>query len=234
VGRDVSPAHEAGSPTENALRRALRDPFSALSHLVAATAALAGTVALLVVTEGGPARQLPMLIYGASLAGLFSASAFYHMPHGPATLVARLRKLDHAAIFLLIAGTYTPTSWLFLDGTWRAATLIGVWALALAGILYKVFWIGARRWLYTAMYVLMGWMGLALIGQLQGRLPAGALSWLIAGGVVYTVGAVLYVLKWPRLWPQVFGFHDSWHLFVVAAAGCHYVAHLLYLAPLPG
>jgi hemolysin III len=221
------------SDTRGPLARYLREPFSALSHLVAALAALAGAVVLWANTEGGQDRRLPMLIYGACLFLLFLASGLYHTPHGPARLVTWLRKLDHSAIFLLIAGTYTPISSLVLSGAWRNATLIGIWSLAAAGIISKLFWIGQRRWLYTLLYVLMGWLGIALIGELSGRLPPGALAGMIAGGLIYTVGAIFYVLKWPRLRPGSFGFHDSWHLFVVAAAACHYLVHLVYLAPLP-
>jgi hemolysin III len=211
------------------LQRYIREPFSALSHLLAAVAALVGTAVLLVKTAGGASRQVPMLIYGASLICLFGASGIYHLVRGPEELVMRLRKLDHSAIFLLIAGTYTPTAYLVLDGPWRPVTLITIWVLALAGILYKSFWIGARRWLYTLLYILMGWLGIGLIGQLLGRMPTGAITWLLAGGAVYTAGAVLYAIKWPRLWPA-FGFHDLWHVFVIGGAACHYVVHLTYLA----
>ena len=213
------------------LRAHVRDPFSGLSHLLAAVAAAAGACLLVLKTTGGLERRWPMVIYGLSLVSLFSASALYHTVTGPAGRLALLRKLDHGAIFLLIAGSYSPTAALVLTGFWRPATLIFIWALALAGITYKVFAIGARRWLYTLLYLLMGWVSVVLIGQLYRALPAGALAWLVAGGAVYTAGAVLYILKWPRLWPSVFGFHDLWHLFVIGGAMCHYLLALLYLAP---
>jgi hemolysin III len=213
------------------LQQHVRDPFSGLSHLLAAVAAAAGACLLVLKTTGGPDRRWPMLVYGASLVCLFSASALYHSFTGRADRLALLRKLDHGAIFLLIAGSYTPTAALVLTGFWRPATLFTIWALALAGITYKVFAIGARRWLYTLLYLLMGWVSVVLIGQLYRALSPGALAWLVAGGAVYTAGAVLYILKWPRLWPSVFGFHDMWHLFVIGGAFCHYLLALLYLAP---
>jgi hemolysin III len=213
------------------LQEHVRDPFSGLSHLLTAVAAAAGTWLLVLKTTGGAGRRWPMLVFGISLVCLFSASALYHLVRGPAGRLALLRKLDHGAIFLLIAGSYTPIAALVLTGFWRPATLIIIWALGLAGITYKVFAIGARRWLYTLLYLLMGWLSIVLIGQLYRALPPGALAWLAAGGAVYTAGAVLYILKWPRLWPPVFGFHDMWHLFVIGGAFCHYLVALLYLAP---
>jgi hemolysin III len=213
------------------VRRYVRDPFSSISHLVAAVAAAIGTVLLVTRTAGGLGRHVPMLIYGVSLVGLFSASALYHMTTGPESRLALLRKLDHSAIFLLIAGTYTPTSYLVLTGLWRPATLIIIWVLAIAGIAYKVFVTGAQRWLSTLLYILMGWLAVGLVGQLDGALPLGAVAWLVLGGLIYTLGAVLYALKWPKLWPNVFGFHDMWHLFVIGGALCHYLVAWIYLAP---
>jgi hemolysin III len=209
----------------------VREPFSGVSHLVAAVAAVAGTWLLVARTPGGASRRWPMLIYGACLVGLFSASALYHTVRAPEGRMALLRKLDHSAIFLLIAGSYTPAAALVLTGFWRIATLVVIWSLALAGIIYKMFPIGERRWLYTLLYILMGWVSLLLIPQLYHAVPAGAVVGFVAGGLVYTAGAVLYILKWPHLWPPVFGFHDMWHLFVIGGALCHYVATLLYLAP---
>ncbi len=221
---------KSGSRAVSLLGR-LRDPFSGLSHLLAALAAVAGAWLLVLKTAGGIDRRWPMLVYGVSLVCLFSASALYHLVNGPAGRLALLRKLDHGAIFLLIAGSYTPVAALALKSYWRPGTLIVIWTLALAGITYKVFVIGARRWLYTLLYILMGWVSVVLIGQLYRALPTGAMAWLIAGGAVYTAGAVFYILKWPRLWPPVFGFHEMWHLFVIGGALCHYLVALLYLAP---
>jgi hemolysin III len=212
------------------MRLRFRDPFSGLSHLAAAALAALGGVVLVARTTGGAERRVPMAIYAASLVLLFGASAAYHLVSGRPELITRLRRLDHSAIFLLIAGTYTPIAWLVLEGPWRWGTLVVIWGLALAGVVTKLFTIGGPRWLYTVLYVLMGWLALALIGQLWHALPRGAMAWMIAGGLVYTAGAVLYILKWPRLWPGVFGFHENWHLFVIGGAACHYVLYLVYLA----
>jgi hemolysin III len=211
------------------MRLRFRDPFSGLSHLAAALLAAVGGIVLVIKTTGGLERRLPMIIYSISLVLLFGASATYHLIDGAPERIARLRRFDHSAIFLLIAGTYTPVAALVLTGPWRWGTLVVIWALALGGVISKVFTIGGPRWLYTVLYLLMGWLAVALIGQLWHTLPRGALAWMVAGGAVYTVGAILYIVKWPRLWPGVFGFHENWHLFVIGGAACHYVLYLVYL-----
>ena len=210
----------------------LREPVNGFTHLFSAILASAGLIILLILGQGNLQKEISLLIYGLSLVLMFTTSAVYHLLDFKPDVMIRLRKMDHTAIYLLIAGTYTPISYLALADPWRLGTLLVIWALALAGIAGKVFLISQRRWLYTLLYVLMGWLGVTLIGQLHGRLPSGALAWLVAGGAVYTLGAILYILKWPRLRPDVFGYHDLWHLLVIGGAACHYVVLLVYLAPL--
>jgi hemolysin III len=208
----------------------LREPFNGLSHLGGAIAALFGQLVLLFFAWGGMAKVVSVVIYGLSLMALFSASAAYHLVKvKPATLQI-LRKLDHSAIFLLIAGTYTPFCLIAFTGFFRWGLLALIWAIALAGILVKVFYLGAPRWLNAVMYVLMGWLCVLAAPQMPSVLPVGALLWLIVGGVTYTLGAVVYATKLFNFVPGKFGFHEVWHIFVLLGALAHFVAVMALLA----
>jgi hemolysin III len=171
-------------------------------------------------------------IFGFSLVALYAASSLYHLlPLAPAG-IARLRRLDHMMIFVLIAGTYTPFCLLALDGAWRVGLLCLIWGLALCGIVLKLFWMDAPRWLSVALYLGMGWLALAAAPALFRAVPIGGLIWVLAGALFYSAGALIYGLKRPNLVPGVFGFHELWHLFVVAGSACHFWAVLWYIAPL--
>jgi hemolysin III len=136
------------------------------------------------------------------------------------------RKVDHAAIYFLIAGTYTPFCINAFTGFWKWGMLTIIWSLALIGILVKVFYIRAPRWLNAGIYVLMGWMAVGAAREMLVALPAWVFTWLIIGGVIYTLGAVVYVTKIFNFKPGVFGFHEMWHIFVLLAAAAHFVAVL--------
>ena len=136
------------------------------------------------------------------------------------------------SIFVLIAGTYTPFCLLALDGSWRVGLLGLIWGLALCGILLKLFWMEAPRWLSVALYLGMGWVAVIAAPALFRAVPAGGMAWVLAGAVVYSTGALVYGLKRPNPVPGVFGFHELWHLFVMAGSGCHFWAVLGYIAPL--
>jgi hemolysin III len=171
-------------------------------------------------------------IFGLSLIALYSASALYHLlPLSPAG-VARLRRVDHMMIFVLIAGTYTPFCLLALDGAWRVGLLTLVWSLAMCGILFKLFWIGAPHWLSVALYLGMGWVAVIAAPALFQAVPPRGMAWVLGGGLVYSLGAIVYGLRRPNPWPRVLGFHELWHLFVVVGSACHFWAVLRYLAPL--
>jgi hemolysin III len=135
-------------------------------------------------------------------------------------------------IYLLIAGTYTPLCLVPLRGPWGFSLLGGIWGLALAGMIAKVFWLQAPRWLSTGIYLLMGWLVVAAISPLWAGLPRGGLLWLGLGGLFYSGGAVVYALKRPDPWPGRFGFHEIWHLMVLAASFCHFWTMLAYVLPL--
>jgi hemolysin III len=204
----------------------LREPVNSLTHWVGAFLALIGLIVLLVVGWGAPARVISLLIYGVSLIVLFSASAMYHMVQVKERALEIFRKIDHAAIYFLIAGTYTPFCVNAFSGFWKWGMLSIIWSLALIGILVKVFYIRAPRWLNAGIYLIMGWLCIAAIGQMLSTLPVWVMIWLIAGGLIYTFGAIVYITRIFNFVPGVFGFHEMWHILVMLAAAAHFVAVL--------
>jgi hemolysin III len=215
---------------EPARRWALRDPVSGLTHLFAAVAALAGLIVLLVLGAGDPVKEISLLIYGLCLIALFSASATYHMVNGSTSLIAWLRKVDHSVIYIFIAGTYTPICLYFFDGFWKWGLLAIIWLMALTGVIVKLFVINAPRWVTAGVYLVMGWLGIIGIRQIVASMPAAAIAWLVLGGILFTVGAVIYITKKPDPWPGVFGFHEIWHIFIILACLSHYILIATYIA----
>ncbi len=216
------------------MKKRLREPVSGLTHLAGVLLALVGLGVLLFrASDAGRVDQFVAFgVFGCSLVALYGASALYHLlPVSPAA-VARLRKLDHVTIFILIAGTYTPICVLALGGGWGAGLLGLVWTLALCGVVLKVLWMGAPRWLSVGLYLAMGWLAVIAASAIFQAIPPGGIAWILGGGLVYSVGAVVYGLKWPNLLPGVFGFHELWHLFVLAGSACHFWAMLRYIAPI--
>ena len=205
------------------MHRYFREPFNGISHFLAALLALPGLGALLWLGRGDLPRQLSLFLYGVSLILMFAASAAYHLVQAGPGALRLLRKLDHTAIYLLIAGTYTPICTAYFTGAWLWGILGAVWALALIGIAGKLFWINQPRWFSVLVYLLMGWLALAGIGEIVRQMPPAAIAWLVAGGVAYSLGAVVYVMKKPDFLPGKFGFHEIWHLFVILGALCHYI-----------
>ena len=202
----------------------LREPVNSLTHWAGAVLGLVGLIALLIVGWSTPAKIISLTIYGISLIAMFSASATYHMVRVKEKALEIFRKIDHAAIYLLIAGTYTPFCVNVFTGFWKWGMLSIIWSLALIGIVVKIFVVRAPRWLNAGIYVIMGWLSIAAAGQVLAALPAWVLVWLIIGGVVYTLGAVVYTTKIFNFVPGVFGFHEVWHIFVLLAAIAHFVA----------
>ena len=207
-----------------------RDPVSGLIHLFSAALALVGLVLLLILSRGEGLKQLSMGIYGVSLVTLFTASAVYHLANPSETMLLKLRKFDHSAIYLLIAGTYTPICINFFEGWLRWGFLALIWGIALAGVIVKLFVINAPRWVTAGVYLIMGWMALLVVKPMLQSMPAAALWWLLAGGLTYSIGAVIYITKKLDFWPGVFGFHEAWHVFVSLAALCHFIMIFRYIA----
>ena len=212
------------------LKGKLRDPISGLTHLGAAILSLLGLVALIILGWGEPAKLASLIVYGISLITMFSASATYHMTISSPKVIEILRKVDHSAIFLLIAGTYTPFCINAFSGFWKWGLLSIIWALALIGVGVKIFIVRAPRWVNAGVYLVMGWLVVAAAGEMINKLPAGAFTWLMIGGVIYTLGAVIYITKKMNFKPGVFGFHEVWHVFVILAAIAHFISILVYIA----
>lgn len=198
--------------------------FNAITHLVGAVLALAGTVILIVVAalERDPWKIVSASIYGATLVLLYSSSTFYHSFRGRAKEI--LQKLDHDSIYLLIAGSYTPFCLVTLRGAW-GWSLFGVeWGLAVLGILQEMLWKNGPRTLSLVIYVVMGWASLVALVELFHALGPGGFAWLVAGGVLYTIGIAFYVMG-----DRLRHAHGIWHLFVLGGSAAHYIAILRYV-----
>ncbi len=211
------------------LKDKLRDPVSGLTHLGAAILALIGLIVLIVLAWGESAKLISVLIYGISLILMFAASATYHMTISSPKVINILRKIDHSAIYLLIAGTYTPFCINAFNGFWKWGLLIIIWSLALIGLGIKIFIIRVPRWVNAGVYLLMGWLVIAAIQEMLNTLTPATLNWLVIGGAVYTLGAIIYITKKLDFKPDVFGFHEVWHIFVILAAAAHYISILSIL-----
>lgn len=202
----------------------VRDPMSGLTHFIGFCLAIAGLI-LLVLDSVDPLRTMHVVtfsVFGGGMILLYLASTLYHWLPLDERGTMYLRKLDHAMIFVYIAATYTPICLIGLKGEWGWSLFGAVWGLAVAGIITKLFWMNAPRWLSTAFYLGMGWLVIVGVAPLVRALQTGALFWLTLGGVMYSIGAAIYVVKRPDPWPRVFGFHEIFHVFVMAGSFCHF------------
>lgn len=199
-----------------------QEKISYYSHLAGALAAVAGTVYLISAVRSSFAHVAVSMVYGFSIILLFSASAAYHALKQKENEISVWRKLDHMAIFFMIAGTYTPVCYVYLSGHWRWSVIVIQWALVLAGLFLKFFYLKAPRYFSTIIYLLMGWIGIVPIKELLKTMPPQAVFYLFAGGIAFTVGAICYAVKKPVFSP-VFGFHEIFHLFVLLGGICHYL-----------
>jgi hemolysin III len=200
-----------------------QDWVSGFTHLGGALVAAVGLVWLLVSSQGQAVKTVSMLIYGISLVLMLSASATYHLAGAGPTTTRILRKIDHASIYLLIAGTYTPLCLNVFSGFWRWGLLAIIWSMAVIGIVVKIFVINAPRWITAGIYLVMGWLSILAVHEILQTVPTDMLAWLVAGGLFYTVGALIYILKRPDPRPGVFGFHEIWHLFVLMGCLSHFI-----------
>ena len=213
------------------MRQKFREPVSGFSHMVGVLLSILGLIILAVNSAaGGRTRHLvTFLIFGISLILLYTASTVYHLITASEKAIRTLRRVDHSMIYVLIAGTYTPVCLIALRGSLGWGLFIAVWAMAVLGILLKLLWMDAPRWLYTSFYVFMGWISIIVIAPLTKVIPTGGILWLFAGGLLYTLGAVIYAAKWPRIKSKIFGFHEIFHVFVLAGSFCHYWMMLRYI-----
>jgi hemolysin III len=215
----------AGVP-EVRVKPRLRGVFHQYAFLVSL-----GAGALLVLLAATTRATVAVAVYAASVSGLFGVSALYHRVTWTPPARRRMRRLDHAMIFLLIAGTYTPVSLLVLKGTLATIVLVVVWTGAIAGIVLELGWTGAPRWLGGAVYLALGWVAVVAMPQLFARLGLAGGLLLTAGGLVYTAGALVYALRRPDPVPAVFGYHEIFHLLVIIGVAAHFLAISLFAVP---
>jgi hemolysin III len=208
----------------------VRPRLRGVLHQYAFFASLAsGTV--LVLLAATTRASLAAAIYAASVSGLFGVSALYHRITWSVAARRHMRRLDHAMIFLLIAGTYTPVGLLVLEGTLATVVLAVVWGGAVAGIVLELAWTTAPRWLGGTVYLALGWVAAVAMPQLFARLGVAGGLLIVAGGVVYSAGAAVYALRRPDPVPLVFGYHEAFHLLVIAGVAAHFLAISLYALP---
>ncbi len=202
----------------------IKDPISALTHFIGAVLSVFGTMILVKYVEpiGTYKDVISVIVYGISLILLYTASTVYHWSPAQGKVNRILRKLDHMMIYVLIAGTYTPICMISLSGKWRWGLLISIWVLAVGGIILKALWMDVPRWISTTIYILMGWLVVLAFFPLKEVVSIEGVGWLIGGGIFYTVGAIIYGLKWPKFKWRGFGFHELFHLFVMAGSACHF------------
>lgn len=210
-----------------------REPVSGFTHLLGALLSLIGLIILIAYEINNPGADIlsftSVILFGLSLILLYSASTIYHLVKSSDMVIKRLRKLDHSMIFVLIAGTYTPVCLMSLSGRLRWSMFIGIWSCALLGIIIKLCWFNAPRWLSTLFYVIMGWLSIFIVSPLSKSISYMGIILLILGGVLYTLGAVIYAAKWPLIKSKLWGFHEIFHLFVLAGSTCHYLMVFKYV-----
>jgi hemolysin III len=201
-----------------------------VSHQYAFFVSLACGASLILAASAGTARVVAT-IYAAAVSALLGTSALYHRVTWQPAARRWMRRLDHSMIFVLIAGTYTPVAVIALSGALARTVLIVVWAGAAAGIVFKLAWIDAPKWLFAAVYVALGWVSVAVFGELPGAIGWIGVAGIALGGLLYTVGAIIYATGRPNPWPAVFGYHEIFHALVIAAAALHYAVIAFLVLP---
>jgi hemolysin III len=213
---------EVGESVADAVA-AIKPRLRGWSHVIMAPLALAYGIVLIALAPAGPPR-ISVTVYAISTVLLFGTSAVYHRGSWSPRAAAVLRRMDHSNIFLLIAGTYTPLAVLLLPASTARVLLWVVWSGALVGILMRVLWLGAPRWLYVPIYVALGWVAVAFLPAFAASGGPAVVILVIAGGIAYTLGALVYGLKRPNPSPHWFGFHEIFHAGTVIGATCHAIA----------
>ena len=212
----------------------IREPGSAITHFIGMMMAIVAAAPLLVkaALDADMTALVAMTVFIGSMVALYGASAVYHSVTVKANILKVFRKLDHMMIFVLIAGSYTPVCLVVLGGRMGYTLLAVVWGIAVVGMVVKACWITCPKWFSSLVYIAMGWVCLAVFGTLWNTLPHSAFLWLLAGGIVYTAGGVIYALKLPifNARHKYFGSHEIFHLFVMGGSICHFVFMYLYVA----
>ena len=216
-------------------KRHIKEPGSAITHFIGMLMAIFAAVPLLIKAAHEPSRIyiISLTIYAASLILLYAASTNYHTFDISAKVNTVLKKIDHMMISVLIAGSYTPVCLIVLKGKTGIILLSIVWAIAVAGILIKAFWVYCPKWVSSVLYIGMGWTCVLAFTQILNNMSPAAFGWLLAGGIIYTAGGVIYALKLPLFnnRHKNFGSHEIFHLFVMGGSACHFVVMYAFLLP---
>ena len=213
----------------------IKEPGSAITHFIGMLMAIFAAVPLLIKAAHEPSRIyiISLAIYAASLILLYAASTTYYTFDISPKVNTILKKIDHMMISVLIAGSYTPVCLIVLKGKTGIILLSIVWAIAIAGILVKAFWVYCPKWVSSVLYIGMGWTCVLAFTQILNNMSPAAFGWLLAGGIIYTVGGVIYALKLPifNSRHKNFGSHEIFHLFVMGGSACHFVVMYAFLLP---
>ena len=216
-------------------KKHIKDPGSAITHFIGMLMAIIAAVPLLIKAASEPGRIyiISLAIYAASLILLYAASTTYHTFDISEKVNTVLKKIDHMMISVLIAGSYTPVCLIVLRGRTGLILLTIVWSIAIAGILIKAFWVYCPKWVSSVLYIGMGWTCVLAFTQILNNMSPAAFGWLLAGGIIYTVGGVIYALKLPIFdnRHKNFGSHEIFHLFVMGGSACHFVVMYAFLLP---
>ena len=215
----------------------IKDPGSAITHFIGMLMAIFAAVPLLIKAAHEPDSiyLISLAIYAASLILLYAASTTYHTFDLSEKANTILKKIDHMMIFVLIAGSYTPICLITLKGTTGIILLSLVWGIAIVGIILKAFWVFCPKWVSSVLYIGMGWTCVLAFTKILNSLSPAAFGWLLAGGIIYTVGGVIYALKLPlfNARHKNFGSHEIFHLFVMGGSICHFIVMYVFVAPMP-
>lgn len=214
------------------MEKYLREPINGLTHLIGAVLSLVALIAMLVKSHlrGCSLTTLySVLFFGISMILLYSASSIYHSVISSDKVIKVLKRLDHSMIFILIAGSYAPFCLVALSGKVGINLFMAVTICAAMGIIFKIFWVTCPRWLSSLMYIGIGWFAIFVIYPMAQVLSTAGLIWLITGGLMYTIGGVIYALKKDKIKIGIFGTHEIFHLFILAGTLCHFICVFFYI-----
>ncbi len=217
----------------NTMKKHIKDPGSAITHFIGMLMAVFAAIPLIIKAAHEPSRiyLISISIYAVSLILLYAASTTYHTFDRSEKVNTILKKIDHMMISVLIAGSYTPICLLVLDRSIGIPMLIVVWSIALVGILLKAFWVYCPKWVSSVLYIGMGWTCVLGFTQLLNSMSPAAFGWLLAGGLIYTIGGIIYALKLPifNMKHKNFGSHEIFHLFVMGGSACHFIVMYAFI-----
>lgn len=209
----------------------MQNPIRGFLHGGAAVATLVGLVFLVIRAWGSAAAIVGALVFGVALLVMYTVSSLYHSIPWGNDWKLRLQRIDHSMIYLVVAGTFTPIAIATLDGVTLAVSLSLLWGIALTGVFLKSLLPGVKTWLSVTLQLAMGWIAIAWIPRIVVELGLGAVILILLGGLCYTVGAVIFLTKWPRLMPKSFSYHELFHVLVVTASILHFMAIWVYAIP---